>query len=128
MKGFCTLAEIRERKQSLMFRHRFSPSSAAGKGYAATERDWYDYAFQPTPDLGEQVMLDPDGDAVVTQLWTLVGEVINHTADLMSELLDVLGVPSEEKSPFCRHFNSPEELRDVFIKYLPRTFKFDRYV
>ena len=110
-----------------MFKHHFSPSAAAGKGYMASELDWYNYVFEPNTEMAGTVELDPDGDAVVTQLWTLVGEVINHTADLMSELLGVLGVPSVEKSPFCRHFKSPEELRDVFIAYLPRTFKLERY-
>lgn len=63
-------------------------------------------------------------DPVVTQLWSEVEAVIAFSSDKMNDFLNALGVNGNEKSPFCRHFKSPEDLKDAFMKYSPCTFKY----
>ena len=70
------------------------------------------------------VVLDDDGDYVVNQMWTAVSDAMEYSCNMMEKLFDTLGVPHDEKSLFCQKFSSPVALRDAFISYLPRTFKY----
>lgn len=63
-------------------------------------------------------------DPVVDQLWSTFQEITAYASDKMATFLFVIGA-SSTKSPFCCHFRSAEDLRNKFIKYSPRTFKYD---
>ena len=75
------------------------------------------------PD-GASVAIYPSGKAVAEQMWDLVRSVTTYAKDLMEPLLQTLGVPQSEKSPFCRAFSSLADLRNECAKYQARTFVF----
>ena len=64
--------------------------------------------------------IDSNGGYVASQMWETVSNLITFSSDLMRQLLTTVG--ADEVSPFCRTFNSPRDLRNAFISYLPRTF------
>ena len=71
------------------------------------------------------VPLQKEGDSVAEQLWDTVSQMISFSSELMKELLDTIGVSSDELSPFCRSFQSLADLRNEYIRYLPHTFAYD---
>ena len=70
------------------------------------------------------VNLTDDGDYVAIQIWAAVSKAISYSVTMMSTLFDTVGATVDERSPFCRSFSSPDDLKDEFICYLPRTFKY----
>ena len=75
------------------------------------------------PD-GASVVIDPSGKAVAEHMWDSVRSVTTYAGDLMEALLQTLGVPQLEESPFCRAFGSLADLRNEYVKYQARTFVF----
>ena len=71
------------------------------------------------------VTLDENGDFVASQIWEVISAVISYSSDLMNKLFAVVGAQQDEVSPFCRRFSSLADLRDEFVRYLPRTFNYD---
>ena len=71
------------------------------------------------------VILDDNGDSVADQMWEVVSSVISYSSDLMNGLFSTVGAQQYEVSPFCSNFSSLGDLRDEFIRYLPRTFNYD---
>ena len=71
------------------------------------------------------VELVDGGASVAIQMWPDVCKSITFSCTLMSKLFDTVGATVDERSPFCRSFSSPQDLRDVLIEYLPRSFTFD---
>lgn len=69
--------------------------------------------------------LDEDGGFVASQMWEVVSAVISYSSDLMNKLFATVGAQQDEVSPFCRSFSSLADLRDEFVRYLPRTFNYD---
>ena len=59
-------------------------------------------------------------EAVVDQLWVEVGIIINSLAVRMEALLSCFVLRAEERSPFLRHFNSPSDLLEVYLTFVPR--------
>ena len=124
---FSQLAEKFSRRLKMMFQNSFRPSREPGKGYMASFEDWV-LKFGTDTSVGSMegaVHLQKDGDSVAAQLWSTVSKMITFSSDLMRKLLGAVGVPNEEMSPFCRSFTSLEDLRDEYIRYLPRTFKYE---
>ena len=64
------------------------------------------------------------GDYIAKQLWDTVSKLITISNNHMIKLFKVIGVPQKEIPPFCQHFSTLEKLRDEFIKFCPRTFKY----
>ena len=71
------------------------------------------------------VKLDKAGGYVASQMWDVVSKSIAYSSQLMKGLFDTLGLAEDEVSPFCREFSSLEDLKDAYIAYLPRTFKYE---
>ena len=76
------------------------------------------------PASGGSVAIDPEGDPVVKQCWPIVKQFINLASNKMTHILGKFGVPANEKSPFCRSFETPKDLMDALIKFLPHTFSY----
>lgn len=70
------------------------------------------------------VKLEAGGGYVARQMWNAVSKSIAYSSNLMKVLFETIGATKDEISPFCREFSSLDELRDVLIDYLPRTFKY----
>ena len=120
------LCEKLERRLRLMYKHAFRPSRDPSKGYNANWRRYYEYGLDANETRNdESVSLQQDGDSVAVQLWEDVSRLISFSSELMKELLDAIGVPSDELSPFRRSFQSLRDLRNEYIRYLPRTFEYD---
>ena len=75
--------------------------------------------------LMEGTVVVDSGASVAIQMWKAVSQSITFSCTLMSKLFDTVGATADERSPFCRSFSSPQDLRDVLIEYLPRSFTFD---
>ena len=58
-------------------------------------------------------------EAVFEKLWAEVGPIINSLVVNMEALLKCFGVISEERYSFLRHFNSPSDLLEVYLKFVP---------
>ena len=58
-------------------------------------------------------------DAVVDQLWTVVGPIINSLMSKMEQLLTIFGVKATDRSPFLRYFKSPSDLLAVYLSLVP---------
>ena len=69
--------------------------------------------------------LADDGAYVAMQIWAVVCKTITYSCTMMSKLFDTVGATVDERSPFCRSFSSPADLRNEFIHYLPRTFQYN---
>ena len=123
---FVQLVEKTTRRLNLMFLNGFSTSRDPQKGYASTFKDFIEHCHDERPSMMDgSVEVDPNGSPVVEELWSAVGKVIAYASSLIEPLLATVGVTPKERSPFCRKFSSPTDLRDEFIAYLPRTFSFD---
>ena len=72
-----------------------------------------------------QISLENDAAPVAEQLWSTVRDVISYSSNLMSTFMRSLGVCETHLSPFCREFASTKDLMDEFIKYCPKTFKYN---
>ena len=59
-------------------------------------------------------------DAVVDQLWTLVGPIINSLMKKMEHLLTRFVVKAADRSLFLRHFESPSDLLAVYWSLVSR--------
>ena len=68
--------------------------------------------------------LADDGAYVAMQMWAVVSKTITYSCTMMSKLFDTVGATVDERSPFCRSFSSPADLRNEFMRYLPRTFQY----
>ena len=75
--------------------------------------------------MARSVTLDENGGFVANQMWEVVSAVISYSSDLMNGLFATVGPQQDEVSPFYCSFYSLADLRDEFICYLPRTFKYD---
>ncbi len=75
--------------------------------------------------MGGAVHIQPDGDSVAAQLWPQVSKIISFSSDIMRDLLQAIGVTPAEMSPFCREFASLEDLKQVYIAFLPHTFRYE---
>ena len=119
------LCEKLERRLRLLYKHAFRPSRDPSKGYNANWKRFYEYGLDTNETRNDgSVPLQQDGDSVAAQLWEDVSQLISFSSELMKELLDTIGVPSDELSPFCRSFQSLADLRDEYIRYLPNTFEY----
>ena len=112
------------RRTDLMFKHNFQPSRDPKKGYTAGFLKWCKFAMSDPPASGGSVAIDPEGDPVVKQCWPIVKQFINLASNKMTHILGKFGVPANEKSPFCRSFETPKDLMDALIKFLPHTFSY----
>ena len=56
---------------------------------------------------------------VADQLWVEVGPIINSLIVSVEYLLSCFGLRSEERSPFLRHFNSPSDLLEIYLTFVP---------
>ena len=107
------------RRLSVMFSSDLKPSRNPQKGYGATFADFIAQS-RDTSDMrpdGASVVIDPSEKAVAEQMWDLVRSVTTYAKDLMEVLLQTLGVPQSEKSPFCRAFGFLADLRNEYVKY-----------
>ena len=115
-----------DRRLRLLYRHAFSPSRDPCKGYNANFKEFYEYGLDTNETRNDgSVPLQKEGDSVAEQLWDTVSQMISFSSELMKELLDTIGVSSDELSPFCRSFQSLADLRNEYIRYLPHTFAYD---
>eukprot|EP00957_Ditylum_brightwellii_P013846 1043208-Ditylum_brightwellii.AAC.1 len=71
------------------------------------------------------VNLQDDGGFVATQMWAAVSKVITYSSTMTSKLFGTIGATGDKISPFCCSFSSPDDLRNEFIQYLPRTFVYN---
>ena len=71
------------------------------------------------------VNLVDGGDYVAVQMWVAVSKAMSWSCDMMGKFFDTVGATADERSPFCRNFSSPGDLRDEFIRYLPRTSQYN---
>ena len=76
------------------------------------------------PASGGSVTIDPEGDPVVKQCWPTVKQFIHLASNKMTHILDKFGVPANEKSPFCCSFETPKDLMNTLINFLPKTLLF----
>ena len=54
----------------------------------------------------------------------MVKVLISLSSNKMANILDKFGVPADEKSPFCRSFETPQDLMNTLIDFLPSTFSY----
>ena len=109
---------------NLMYKNSFGPSNCPRKGYGATYHDYFHYGLDSNSEgcMDGTINVQNGEDYVAKRLWETVSNLITFSSDMMRVLLKVVGVTNAEMSPFCRTFLSLEDLRDEFIRYLPRTF------
>ena len=123
---FTQIMEKVTRRLSLILSGGFKPSRDPQKGYGATFAE-YVALCRDKNDVGSDgatVVIDPSGKHIAEQMWDSVKSVTTYAKNLVQPLLQTLGVPESEKSPFCRAFGSLEELRDEYVKYQAKTFVF----
>ena len=65
-----------------------------------------------------------DASSVVSQLWPTAQKIIFESVRLVTPLLKLFGVVSEEMSPFCRDFASCRDLLETYVSYCPKTFSY----
>ena len=63
-----------------------------------------------------------DAPPFSTQLWHHVQRLIHKAVDLMTPLLNVVGVANDKISPFCKKFSTKDQLMNEYFKYCPKTF------
>ena len=122
------LNQIEERcsnRINAIFKSGLAVSRKNGDGYNASFSSYVDVArslsLPSGADAGPVNLLFGDADdAVVDQLWTVVGLIINSTVVRMRGLLNRFGVRSEDMSPFLRHLKSPYDLLSVYLTLVPR--------
>ena len=61
---------------------------------------------------------------MIDQLWLIGNEIMILAYKRKKPFLDLAPVSVTHLSPFCREFDSPEDLLQVHVKYCPRTFKY----
>ena len=122
---FAQLVEKLVRRLNIMYKDHFCPTRSAKHGYQATRNDFFNYSVDKTSPMMEGTITIDPGDYVAAQVWPAVQQVISYSLGLMTDLFATLGARGADMSPFSREFTGPQDLRDEFIRYMPRTFEFD---
>ena len=121
---FLQLQKKATRRQTLMYAGKCIPSRDTKKGYQKSYLDWVNFNTKDHDHLcGGPVILNED-ESKSKQLWLEVGERINVCTCVMIDFMATLGISYSENIPFLRMFHSREELKEEFIKFLPRTFTY----
>jgi hypothetical protein len=122
---FCLLSEKFARRMNALFEGDLSPSRTANKGYHATFLDWVVDAKGMQEEGGPcDIDVSYDASSVVSQLWPTAQKIIFESVRLVTPLLKLFGVVSEEMSPFCRDFASCRDLLETYVSYCPKTFSY----
>lgn len=66
---------------------------------------------------GGTAVVDYNVDNLVDVLWPIVQPIINDSSRNMMPFLRRLGVTSDEMSPFCRVFDTKDELLGAYMDY-----------
>ena len=113
-----------------MYRHNFTPSRDPQKGYQATYADFFECSMSAGSEgrLDESFELFHGGDFIAKELCDSVSKLISYSNDSMHNIFKVVGVFEEERSTFCRKFIFLIDLRDEYIKFCPKTFKYRNVV
>ena len=64
---FCQISDKLNRRNELMFKHKFKPSRDPSKGYTASYQKWCNFAMSDPPESGGGVAMNQNGDSVVKQ-------------------------------------------------------------
>ena len=98
------------------------PTSRTSGGYQATWPGFVTRAKQSATRQNSQGgpvnVMEDGGIPVVDQIFGCLRPIINDCAENMRGLLKRMGVGSEELSPFCRMFSTPEDLLEVYRVYV----------
>ena len=108
----------------LMFSNNFILRQNPRKSYRGTFLWWYKSKRYQGQDSGGSVIVLDDLGPVIGKVCSVFRGLISLAYRSAKPLLIDLGVKDSDISPFCRYFQTAMELRDVFIKYLPFTFKY----
>ena len=118
--------ERQNRKLEMLFKGQLLPSRSGSRqyGYNAEFADWIEQARDVSAQTeGGPCKLNSNSDAppFSTQLWHHVQRLIHKAVDLMTPLLNVVGVADDKISLFCKKFSTKDQLMNEYIKYFPKT-------
>ena len=110
----------------MLFKGQLLPSRSGSRqyGYNTEFADWIKQARDVSAQTeGGLCKLNSNSDAppFSTQLWHHVQRLIHKAVDLMTPLLNVVGVADDKISLFCKKFSTKDQLMNEYIKYFPKT-------
>ncbi len=125
---FSVHVEKQNRRMEMLHQGDLRASKEVQKGYLETFDDWLSHGKINHLDLQGgpcKLVLGDNAAPVSKQLWPYVSKVHSKAVALMTVLFDCVGVNKCDRSPFCKDFDSREDLLSEYVKYCPRTFSFD---
>lgn len=125
---YASLSEKSQRMLNQLFEGdlKSARKTSEQSGYCTTEGEWLEHAKKTIDEKGPcKISIGDDEIPVAHQLWKYVKQVILEGNRLMKPLFRVVGIADSRLAPFCREFNSCDDLLKQYIDYCPRTFKYN---
>ena len=121
------LIEKDMRRTEQMFQGNLKPKRAKGCGYFESYEEWVNISKANYKDLESgpvKIDIQEGAAPVIDQLWPIGNKIMVQAYERMKPFLELARVSVTHLSPFCREFDSPKDLLQVYVEYCPRTFKY----